>query len=62
MPDADRQDRADLDRPGRADLHIHTVASDGIADVITIIENVAARGQLDVVAITDHERIDARFR
>jgi predicted metal-dependent phosphoesterase TrpH len=44
---------------GRADLHIHTVASDGIADVVSIIEHVAAMGQLDLIAITDHERIDA---
>jgi len=47
------------DRPGRADLHIHTVASDGLADVVAIIEDVARRGGLDVIAITDHERIDA---
>ena len=46
-------------RPGRADLHIHTVASDGTADVVSIVEAVAARGELDVIAITDHERIDA---
>jgi predicted metal-dependent phosphoesterase TrpH len=47
------------ERPGRADLHIHTVASDGLADVVSIIEDVAEKGELDVVAITDHERIDA---
>ncbi len=47
------------ERQGRADLHIHTVASDGIADVIAIIEHVAKLGDLDVIAITDHERIDA---
>jgi len=47
------------DEGGRADLHIHTVASDGIADVVSIIEDVAANGDLDVIAITDHERIDA---
>lgn len=47
------------DAPGRADLHIHTVASDGLADVVTIVEAVAASGTLDVIAITDHERIDA---
>ena len=46
-------------RPGRADLHIHTVASDGLADVVSIIEDVSAKGELDVIAITDHERIDA---
>jgi predicted metal-dependent phosphoesterase TrpH len=44
---------------GRADLHIHTVASDGTADVGTILEHVVARGDLNVIAITDHERIDA---
>ena len=44
---------------GRADLHIHTVASDGTADVVAILEHVAALGDLDVIAITDHERIDA---
>jgi predicted metal-dependent phosphoesterase TrpH len=44
---------------GRADLHLHTVASDGTADVVAILEHVAARGGLDVIAITDHERIDA---
>ena len=47
------------ERPGRADLHIHTIASDGIADVASILDHVAARGDLDVIAITDHERIDA---
>ncbi len=44
---------------GRADLHIHTVASDGTAGVTEILEHVAAMGTLDVIAITDHERIDA---
>lgn len=44
---------------GRADLHIHTVASDGIAGVAEILETVAARDDLDVIAITDHERVDA---
>jgi hypothetical protein len=47
------------DRPGRADLHIHTIASDGTADVGSILERVAMDGVLDVIAITDHERIDA---
>ena len=47
------------DAPGRADLHIHTVASDGLADVVSIVEGVASTGRLDVIAITDHERIDA---
>ncbi len=50
---------AAADRLGRSDLHIHTVASDGTASVVRILEHVAARGDLDVLAITDHERIDA---
>ncbi|HET9755458.1 MAG TPA: PHP domain-containing protein, partial [Candidatus Limnocylindrales bacterium] len=50
------------ERQGRADLHIHTQASDGIADVVAIIEHVAKRSDLDVIAITDHERIDGAMR
>jgi hypothetical protein len=47
------------DRQSRADLHIHTTASDGVDDVVAIVEHAAARDDLDVIAITDHERIDA---
>ena len=47
------------DRLGRADLHIHTVASDGIDPIATILDQVEHSTDLDVVAITDHERIDA---
>ena len=47
------------ERPGRADLHIHTTASDGIDDVVAIVERAAGRDDLDLIAITDHERIDA---
>jgi predicted metal-dependent phosphoesterase TrpH len=47
------------ERPGRADLHIHTAASDGIDDVVAIVERAADRDDLDLIAITDHERIDA---
>ncbi|MEO7664091.1 MAG: PHP-associated domain-containing protein [Candidatus Limnocylindrales bacterium] len=45
--------------PGRADLHIHTLASDGTAGVSDILEHVERATDLDVIAITDHERIDA---
>ena len=47
------------DRLGRADLHIHTLASDGIDSIETILDQVEHATDLDVVAITDHERIDA---
>jgi len=46
-------------RLGRADLHIHTLASDGTAGVVEILEHVERETELDVIAITDHERIDA---
>jgi predicted metal-dependent phosphoesterase TrpH len=42
---------------GRADLHIHTLASDGISSGEQVLEQAVALG-LSVVAIADHERID----
>lgn len=47
------------ERSGRADLHIHTLASDGTAGVLEILAHVEDQTDLDVIAITDHERIDA---
>jgi len=47
------------ERLGRADLHIHTLASDGTAGVVEILDHVEANLELDVIAIADHERIDA---
>jgi predicted metal-dependent phosphoesterase TrpH len=43
---------------GVADLHIHTLASDGLSGVEDVLAAAVAR-HLDIVAITDHERIDA---
>lgn len=43
---------------GRADLHIHTMASDGTAGVAQVLARAEEVG-LDVIAITDHDRIDA---
>ena len=43
---------------GRADLHIHTMASDGTAGVAQVLAR-AEEARLDVIAITDHDRIDA---
>ncbi|MDP1604080.1 MAG: hypothetical protein Q8M03_12535, partial [Legionella sp.] len=48
-----------IPRLGRADLHIHTLASDGTASVVEILDRVAREGFLDIIAIADHERIDA---
>lgn len=47
------------ERLGRADMHIHTLASDGTSPVTEILQRVAADDTLDVIAIADHERIDA---
>jgi predicted metal-dependent phosphoesterase TrpH len=49
----------DFERRGRADLHIHTVASDGTATVEAILDHVERNTDLDVIAVADHERIDA---
>lgn len=47
------------DRLGRADLHIHTLASDGTSGLAEILGHAVSVAGLDVIAITDHERIDA---
>jgi predicted metal-dependent phosphoesterase TrpH len=50
----------DPDEPhGRADLHVHTLASDGVSGVEEILAFVMEQTQLDVIAIADHERVDA---
>jgi len=43
---------------GRADLHVHSLASDGTAGIEQILSASVAAG-LNVLAITDHDRIDA---
>ena len=44
---------------GRADLHMHTTVSDGIAPVEVLLAHIAERGDLDVIAVTDHDRLEA---
>ena len=44
---------------GYADLHMHTTASDGYATVQELLDHVAKIAQLDVIAITDHDILDA---
>ncbi|MDZ7715926.1 MAG: PHP domain-containing protein [Balneolaceae bacterium] len=41
---------------GKADLHIHTTASDGLSTPVEIVES-AVKHNLDVIAITDHDTI-----
>jgi predicted metal-dependent phosphoesterase TrpH len=53
------EERRGRERRGRADIHIHTLASDGVSSVAQILDAAEAQAELDVIAITDHERIDA---
>ena len=48
-----------LPATNRADLHLHTVASDGLATIEQVLEQVAQTGQLGIVAVTDHDRMFA---
>ncbi|MCC6417706.1 MAG: phosphotransferase [Gemmataceae bacterium] len=47
---------------GRADLHLHTRVSDGLATIEQVLEFVEHRTDLDVVAITDHEDVAGGLR
>jgi predicted metal-dependent phosphoesterase TrpH len=47
---------------GKADLHLHTLYSDGTASVGELLSWIEERTDLDLVAITDHERIDGAGR
>jgi predicted metal-dependent phosphoesterase TrpH len=47
---------------GRADMHLHTLYSDGTAGVQAILDHVERETDLDLIAITDHERIDGALR
>ncbi|HEX9094033.1 MAG TPA: CehA/McbA family metallohydrolase [Coriobacteriia bacterium] len=43
---------------GKADLHIHSRHSDGLASVPQIMEYVAERTDLSIISITDHNTIE----
>ncbi len=47
---------------GKADMHLHTLYSDGTASVQAVLDHVERATDLDLVAITDHERIDGAQR
>ncbi len=58
---ADRAPRNGGER-GLADMHIHSLYSDGTNTLRQILEHVERRTDLDVIAITDHERVDGALR
>jgi hypothetical protein len=47
---------------GKADMHLHTLYSDGTAGVEALLDHVQHHTDLDLVAITDHERLDGALR
>jgi predicted metal-dependent phosphoesterase TrpH len=49
----------DKPRAGEADMHIHSIASDGTASAAQILEYAECHTSLNVIAISDHERIEA---
>ncbi len=44
---------------GRADIHMHTNASDGLPTAKQLLDSVAKRNHLDVIAITDHDVLES---
>jgi len=44
---------------GRADLHLHTFASDGLIGARDLVDHVERHTQLDLIAITDHDEVSA---
>ena len=56
-------ERMDRDEPnaarrfGRADLQVHTSHGDGMEDARSIFERIELRGELDAIAITDHDDV-----
>lgn len=43
-------------------MHVHSLYSDGTSRVMDILDYVEHRTTLDVIALTDHERIDGALR
>ena len=49
-------------KPGRADLHMHSTYSDGIATIEQILDHVEHHTYLDAIALTDHNVIEGALR
>jgi predicted metal-dependent phosphoesterase TrpH len=49
-------------RWGLADLHMHTTASDGIGTPQEVLDQARRLGDLDVIAITDHDTLEGALR
>ena len=42
---------------GKADMHLHTLYSDGTVSVRALLDHVEAETDLDVIAITDRKSV-----
>ncbi len=47
---------------GRADIHMHSTYSDGLGTIEDILAFVGQQRDLDIIAITDHDRIEGAQR
>lgn len=47
---------------GKADLHIHTTASDGLLDPRDVVEYAATQTDLNVIAIADHDSLQGAWQ
>jgi predicted metal-dependent phosphoesterase TrpH len=47
---------------GTADLHIHTAFGDGMIELPALLAHVEERTDLDVIAVTEHDQIDAALK
>jgi predicted metal-dependent phosphoesterase TrpH len=47
---------------GRADLHLHTTASDGWPTPAQLVDHAARGAGLNVIAVTDHDTIEGALR
>ena len=47
---------------GKADMHLHSLYSDGTAGIEALLDHVERHTDLDLIAITDHERLDGAQR
>ena len=44
---------------GAADLHLHTLASDGLVSARDLVDHVERTTDLDLIAVTDHDELSA---
>ncbi len=47
---------------GTADLHLHTALGDGLPELPELLAYVEGRTDLDVVAVTEHDQVEAALR